>query len=408
MDRTISRRITLDSSGLRRWLVVCGLGIATALSMAPLQAQNLCGGATYPFPYTDVAAVGAAFCPGIMEAYVTGVSRGTTPTTFSPNQTVSRVQMATFLQRSLDQGLARTGRRAALNRWWTPQDTAAMQTVSVGGNGELCAADGEDIWVATDGQVVQVQANTGKVQGTWTGATSSSGVLAAAGKIFVVGSTLPASLYLIDPTQTPGTVTLAASNLGDSAQAIAFDGINIWVADFGSQVSIITLQASTPYPVTNVSGGFAGPSGILYDGTHIWVTDFTAGTLLKLNASGAVIQTVPVGSGPQGPVFDGANIWVPNANDNSITVVQASSGDVVATIAADVSNLLSTPSAASFDGERVLVTNSGGHSVTVFKAADLSLIANVSTGALTTPLSTCSDGINFWITLLGSGNVLRF
>ena len=42
------------------------------------------------FPYTDVAGVGDAFCPGIMEAYVLGVTRGTTPTTFSPNDNVSR------------------------------------------------------------------------------------------------------------------------------------------------------------------------------------------------------------------------------------------------------------------------------------------------------------------------------
>jgi hypothetical protein len=99
-----------------------------------VQAQELCRGTNYPFPYTDVSGVGAAFCPGIMEAYVTGVSKGTTPTTFSPNETVTRAQMTTFLQRSLDQGLTRASRRAALNQWWTPQNTNAMQTINVGGS----------------------------------------------------------------------------------------------------------------------------------------------------------------------------------------------------------------------------------------------------------------------------------
>jgi hypothetical protein len=98
MDRSIR------SSDLCRWFLMLGFGIASAISIAPAQAQELCG-MDYPFPYTDVSGVGAAFCPGIMEAYVTGVSRGTTPTTFSPNETVTRVQMTTFLQRSLDQGL---------------------------------------------------------------------------------------------------------------------------------------------------------------------------------------------------------------------------------------------------------------------------------------------------------------
>jgi hypothetical protein len=67
-----------------------------------------------------------------MEAYVTGVSKGTTPTTFSPNNTVTRVQMTTFLQRSLDQGLARTSRRAALEQWWTPQTASVLQTILIG------------------------------------------------------------------------------------------------------------------------------------------------------------------------------------------------------------------------------------------------------------------------------------
>jgi hypothetical protein len=68
----------------------------------------MCGRAAYPFPYTDRASVGAPLCPGVMEAYVAGVSGGTSPSTFSPDNTVTRVQMTTFVQRSLDQGLGRT------------------------------------------------------------------------------------------------------------------------------------------------------------------------------------------------------------------------------------------------------------------------------------------------------------
>ena len=70
---------------LHRLLFVVAFGAASVMGIGPVQAQEMCGGATYPFPYTDVSGVGAAFCPGIMEAYVTGVSKGTTPTTFSPN-----------------------------------------------------------------------------------------------------------------------------------------------------------------------------------------------------------------------------------------------------------------------------------------------------------------------------------
>ena len=104
-------------------------------------------------------------------------------------------------------------------------------------------------------------------------------------------------------------------------------------------------------------------------------------------------------------MFDGTNIWVPNNTDSSITVVQASSGNVVATISADASNQLNGPESAGFDGERVVVTNLGA-SVSVFKADDLSFIGNVMLGALV-PLGACSDGVNFWLPVFG-GPLLRF
>jgi DNA-binding beta-propeller fold protein YncE len=408
MDRSVSRRTTPGSSRLRRLFMAAGLALVAASTTA--FASQPCGTGTYPFPYTDVGSVGDPFCPGIMEAYVTGVSKGTTPTTFSPNNTVTRVQMTTFLQRSLDQSLTRASRRAALNQWWTSDSVTAMQTIAIGGLPFYCAADGKDIWTTTNGQVVQVQANTGKVLGTWTGATNSFGVLVAAGKVYVVGFTSPGSLYVIDPTQPPGAVATAASNLGNTSHGIAFDGTHLWAANAGppGSVSIITPQATTPYPVTTVTTGFSSLQGIVFDGTHIWVTDLTAGTLLKLDAVGAILQTVTVGALPGFPVFDGTNIWVPNGSSNSITVVQASSGNIVATIGADASNMLNSPQSASFDGERILVTNFFGNSVTTFKAADLSFIANLSNGAVSNPRSACSDGINFWVPLEGTANLLRF
>jgi hypothetical protein len=396
MHRSISR--------LGRCFVTLGFGFASFVGIVPVQAQELCGGTDYPFPYTDVSGVGAAFCPGIMEAYVTGVSKGTTPSTFSPNETVTRVQMTTFLQRSLDQALARASRRVVFNQLWTPQNMNSLQTIDVGGSPIGCAVDGDNIWVTNFGQVAQVQASTGKVLGTWTGAAQSDGVMVALGKVFVTGNGFPGSLYVIDPTQSPGPVT-AVQTLGPNSSAIAFDGNYLWVANANS-VSIII--PAPPYPTEQLATGFSEPIWILYDGANIWVTDEGAGTLLKLNSGGNVIQTVKVGSSPGQSVFDGANIWVPNALDNSITVVQASTGNVVATITSDASNQLSLPNAVSFDGERILVTNSNAANGTLslFKAADLSFIANVTTGF--EPIGPCSDAINFWIPLYETHNLLRF
>ncbi len=251
--------------------------------------------------------------------------------------------------------------------------------------------------------MVQVQANSGKVLGIWTGATASGGLVVAAGKVFVTGSGSPGNLFVIDPTLAPGPVTVASSNLGNTPRSIAFDGTNLWTANYGGSVSIIDPQT---YAVTTVTG-FGQLEGILFDGAQIWVTDYGAGTLMKLSSTGAVLQTVHVVVGAFLPVFDGVNIWVPGFG-NAITIVQASSGNVVATITSDPSNQLAFPVRAAFDGDRILVTNFDGGSVTIFKAADLSFIANVSTGPGTEPYGACSDGINFWVQITNTGNLLRF
>src|SRR6185295_3353924 len=136
----------------------------------------------------------------------------------------------------------------------------------------------------------------------------------------------------------------------------------------------------------------------------MWVTDQADSKLKKLDANGNVLQTVTVGTNPQNPVFDGKNIWVPNnAGVNAMTVVRASTGEVLATL---TGNGLSAPRISAFDGERVLVTN--GDSVSLWKATDFSPLGSFSTGAGSQPWGACSDGQYFWITLKGPDQLVRF
>jgi YVTN family beta-propeller protein len=119
----------------------------------------------------------------------------------------------------------------------------------------------------------------------------------------------------------------------------------------------------------------------------------------------AIIQTVTVGTSPSFPVFDGTNIWVPNHSSNTVTVVRASTGAVLATL---TGNGINQASIAAFDGERILVTNSDTNSVSLWQATDLSPLGSVGTGSNTHPYGACSDGLNFWITLNGTGKLARF
>lgn len=391
------------SGGARLRAGLAAAAAAALFGAAPAAQATQCGTGSYPFPFTDVAGVGDAFCNGILQAYVTGITRGTTSTTFSPNDLVPRVQMTTFLQRSMDQNLRRNHRRAALGQWWTTQSAAATQAIDVGAFARYCASDGQYLWVPAGSSVHKIEASTGTIVGTWTGATNARRVVVAAGKVFVTGRTLPGSLYVIDPTQPPGPVALAAT-VGNDAVGLAFDGARLWTTNAGGSVSIVTVQTGTPFPVTTVTVGLSAPTGIVYDGRNVWVTENGQDQLLKLDANGAVVQTIATGDGPGFPVYDGANLWVPNEFDGNVTVVNPATGAIVATIPANVPG---GPTAAAFDGERILLTDQDA-SVSVFRAADLSHVATVSLGAGSQPYGACSDGINFWVTLAAKNQVVRF
>jgi hypothetical protein len=94
---------------------------------------------------------------------------------------------------------------------------------------------------------------------------------------------------------------------------------------------------------TKFTIGFILLNGIIFGSSNIWVTDIGDKTLKKLDSNGNVIQSVAVGGEPEFPVFDGSNIWVPNQS-NSITVVRARDGLVVATL---TGNGLNGPAAVS-------------------------------------------------------------
>ena len=56
-----------------------------------------------------------------------------------------------------------------------------------------------------------------------------------------------------------------------------------------------------------------GPIGIAFDGANIWVANYSSNNVTKLRASDGVgLGAYAVGTGPLGIAFDGAKIWVTN------------------------------------------------------------------------------------------------
>jgi len=379
------------------------LSLALALSIASGAASLMLGACG---PFTDVT--DPAFCPFVLEIFYLGITTGTTPTTYDPSASVSRLQMAAFLSRTVDSTLARGSRRAALEQFWTTQTATALGLTTVGVNPELIASDGEDLWVARlSGPVRRVRATDGRLLETWTGPPSAQGVLVAMGRVFVTDNNIPAgALYRIEPWQPPGAMQPVAGGLGNAPGQMAFDGAKIWTANWGppGSVSIVTPSSSIPWTSTTVTIG-TGSFGIVFDGVNMWATDLGSGTINRLDGGGGLLQTVTTGLNPQFPAFDGTNIWVPNRGEGSVSVVRASTGAVLTKL---FGNGLASPAAAAFDGRRILVTDPDTDTVSLWKAADLTPIGFVATGTSTGPYGVCSDGINFWVTLEASNRIARF
>ncbi len=381
--------------------LAAGVALAIGASSALL---GVCG------PFTDVSDV--TFCPFVLEIFYLGITSGTTATTYDPTSSVSRLQMAAFLSRSVDGALRRGSRRAPHDQFFTPQNATVLLGQTTVGTAPLqLRSDGADVWVANTGSgtVSRVRSSDGRLLETWTGATAADPVMSAVGRIFVGGTTNPGNLYMIDPGLPAGAVTTVATNLGNSPNGLSFDGTRIYVAS-GAQagtgsVSLVTPGPTIPWTVTTVTTGFSTLAGAVFDGTNVWVTDPFPGKLFKLNSSGAIAQTVFVGNGPLFPAFDGTNIWVPNSGSDSLSIVRASSGVVLQTL---TGNGLSYPTQVAFDGQRMLVTNQLGDSVSLWKAADLTALQTVTISSGGSPFGATSDGLHFWVTLSALNKLVRF
>ena len=180
--------------------------------------------------------------------------------------------------------------------------------------------------------------------------------------------------------------------VGINPAGIAFDGMNMWVTNGGSG-SVSVLRASDGFKVMTPTVG-EGPWGIAFDGANMWVANSSSNSVSVIRASdGNHVMTPTVGEGPWGVAFDGANMWVTNGNDNFVNVLRARDGFKVMT--PTVGSGFSGPDGIAFDGTNMWVTLYGGDTVKVLRASDGSLVTTVPVGGA--PSGIAFDGANMWV-----------
>jgi hypothetical protein len=294
------------------------VAVTTILILASTRLRadtGTCSGQSLTLPFTDVPSSNVFFC-SIAQAFFSGLTNGTTPTTYSPGANVLREQMAAFTSRTQDSALKRGSSRAAAGQWATPLDVGVLKFTPVGGNPHFSCFDGEDIWVASIGgaTVTRVHASDGRVLGTWTGATSAYSTISAAGFIYATGAVDFGRIYRIDPANAPGAVTVVENNLAGAPVSITYDGSNIWVP---VENALNVVSTSTPARLlATLTGNGLGATNqaVAFDGERIMVTSFVGSVSLWKASSLTPLGNLNQGSGVNafGVCSDGLHFWVVN------------------------------------------------------------------------------------------------
>jgi hypothetical protein len=126
-----------------RALVLIQVVIILALASRLIHAETgTCNGASITLPFTDVTSSNIFFC-AIAQAYFTGLTNGTSSSTYNPSDPVTRQQMVAFITRTQDSALKRGSRRAFAGQWATPQDVGVLNITYVGNGPLFNCFDGE-------------------------------------------------------------------------------------------------------------------------------------------------------------------------------------------------------------------------------------------------------------------------
>src|SRR5204862_1444629 len=116
-----------------RALTLFVLAICLVAASDRLNADTgTCNGGTVTLPFTDV--MGNPFFCSIASAFFSGLTNGTSGTTYTPGANVTREQMAAFVSRTLEQSIRRNNIRAVTKKWYLPPDPTGITLTFVGDN----------------------------------------------------------------------------------------------------------------------------------------------------------------------------------------------------------------------------------------------------------------------------------
>jgi transglutaminase-like putative cysteine protease len=134
----------------------------------------------------------------------------------------------------------------------------------------------------------------------------------------------------------PGEVSRSFPSPSPCASGLAFDGENLWLADFKTD-SLYALSPGSGRVVEALPAPSYRPYGLAWDGSYLWVVDGEENSLIQFDVkSGVNLRTIPSPvDRPTGLAWDGSNLWL--ADHTSIQMISTEDGTTIKSFPAPAS-----------------------------------------------------------------------
>jgi len=262
---------------------------------------------------------------------------------------------------------------------------AIVATIPVGKDpvGVAVGPDGTKVYITNqrDNTISVISSLTNKVISTIQLKDSSPTGIAVSpdGKEIFVVNLNSNSVSVIDAASENVIYTYAVGGYPVGV-TVSPDGSDVFVTNSSDNISVINLMKNNVTTINATKGPYDVCTSS--DGSLLYVTNLGSNTVSVINLSTLnVIATIPVGTAPQGIAItpDGSTLYVTNSTSGNVSVISTATNRVTATI-----NVGSAPIGVSVtsDGRFVYVANQSSNSVSVINTSSNNVSATIPVGSL--------------------------
>ncbi len=201
-----------------------------------------------------------------------------------------------------------------------PRTGKVVARIPVGATSYEAAAAFGSIWVSnrSDGTLTRIDPSTNKVIDTVAVPDVQPGGIVAADGALWIGNDTGGASFLIRLDPDTGAVTKI--DAGERPAYVTATPGKVWTSDgYDGTVSTIDTQTSEAIGDPVPAGAYPVNLEATPDGTEVWVPDDEGDTLTRIDAtSGDVVERLAVGRGPAVVAATDADIWVTNFEGGSV------------------------------------------------------------------------------------------